>query len=159
VGKEDFRNQTVQSFTSRFDLDSDNDFIFFERTENVAGANPQPVGGDFNLDGMFDGHLVNGADRMRFTAGWFSRKVVNGRQLGDLSTFQNGDINFDGITNIFDLAQFQALIAAQPGGAAVTAAELQGAVPEPATVLLAVTVIFSCPLRIRNAKCKMQNEK
>jgi hypothetical protein len=62
---------------------------------------------------------------------------VNGRQLGDLSTFQNGDLNFDGITDIFDLAQFQSLIAAQPGGSAVTAAEL-GAVPEPASTLFGI---------------------
>ena len=64
--------------------------------------------------------------------------------------------NLDGITIQHELLVLQNALPAA-GLATITAAELQAAVPEPATVLLALVVIFVCPLRTR--KCKMQNTK
>lgn len=137
--------QTVQAFTSEFDLAVDNDFISFKRTE----ATGQAVAGDLNLDGVFDGHLPGGADRAAFTSGWFSTNELSGAQLGDLSTFQGGDLNFDGVTDIVDLVEFQSLIAARAGGVAISAAEL-AAVPEPAaTCLAAMTVCCGLASRRR----------
>jgi hypothetical protein len=108
-----------------FNLAVDNDYI----ASPVVGISG--VAGDLNRSGS-----LTQADKDLFIAGWMDRKVVNGVQLGDLTTYGQGDLNFDGITNIQDLLVMQnAIISA--GLEAITAAELQG-VPEPSTVVFAV---------------------
>lgn len=74
------------------------------------------------------------SDKADFIAGWLSEKKVNGIRVGDLSTFAAGDLNFDGITDIFDLALMQNALTTA-GFSAITAAELQG-VPEPTSLVL-----------------------
>jgi hypothetical protein len=111
-----------------FNFATDNDFADFTLTG---------VPGDLNNSGG-----LTQADKDAFIAGWMNRKTVNGIQIGDLQTFSQGDLNFDGITNIFDLALMQsALSGAGMGG--ITEADLLGTtVPEPSTVVLLLTSLF-----------------
>ena len=88
------------------------------------------VPGDINHSGA-----LTDADKTAFIAGWMNRKVVNGLQIGDLQTFGQGDLNLDGITNIFDLAMMQDALSGA-GIGAITAADLAGSVPEPSTGML-----------------------
>ena len=64
------------------------------------------------------------------------KRLVNGIQIGDMTSRGQGDLNLDGITNIQDLLLLQnALIGAGLG--TITSAELAG-VPEPSTIMLAM---------------------
>lgn len=104
-------------------------------TDNAFAADPDTglsgVLGDLNDSGS-----LTQADKDAFIAGWMDIKLVNGIQVGDLSTYAQGDLNFDGITNIFDLALMQsALPGAGLGG--ITEEDLFGSsVPEPAAATL-----------------------
>jgi hypothetical protein len=123
-----------------FNFASENDFADFK----ITG-----VPGDLNHSGT-----LTQADKDAFIAGWMDRKVVNGVQIGDLSTFEAGDLNFDGITDIFDLVVMQgALSGAGMGG--ITAADLFGAtVPEPASLVL----LFSAVLAVGSAaRCRRRS--
>jgi hypothetical protein len=84
------------------------------------------------------------ADKDAFIAGWMNRKVLDDVQIGDLSTFEQGDLNFDGITNIFDLAIMQAAL---PGAGlgSITANDLLG-VPEPAAATMLLFALFGLSL-------------
>jgi Concanavalin A-like lectin/glucanases superfamily len=104
-----------------FNFATDNDF---------AAAELSGVSGDVTNDGLF-----NQLDKTAFIAGWLDRKLINNIQIGDLSTHSQGDLNFDGITDIHDLLVFQNALSGA-GMAAITAVELQGAVPEPSSALL-----------------------
>jgi hypothetical protein len=101
------------------------------------------VPGDLNHSGT-----VTQADKDAFIAGWMDKKVINGFQLGDLSTFAAGDINFDGITNIFDLALMQDALSGA-GMGAITANELAG-IPEPATASLLLWAMIAAAVRRRH---------
>jgi hypothetical protein len=105
-----------------FNFATDNDFAAF----TLSG-----VPGDLNNDGA-----LTPADKDAFIAGWLTRKVVNGIPVGDLVTFGQGDLNFDGITNIHDLVLMQSSLSGA-GIGAITAADLQGlSIPEPSTAIL-----------------------
>jgi hypothetical protein len=107
-----------------FNLAVDNQFI----ASTVSGI--KGVAGDVTNDGA-----LNQADKDAFIAGWMDRRIVNGMQLGDMVSRGQGDLNLDGMTNIQDLLIFQnALTGAGIG--ALTAADLQGAVPEPSSAVL-----------------------
>jgi hypothetical protein len=107
-----------------FNLAVDNQFI----ASTMSGI--KGVAGDVTNDGV-----LNQADKDAFIAGWMDRRLVNGFQLGDMVSRGQGDLNLDGITDIQDLLVFQnALTGAGIG--AITAAELQRAVPEPCTAVL-----------------------
>lgn len=86
--------------------------------------------------------VINQSDKNAFIAGWLDRRVVNNVQVGDLTSYAQGDLNFDGITDIADLARFQQALTGA-GVAAITPAELAaGGVPEPASAgLLAVALV------------------
>jgi hypothetical protein len=104
-----------------FQLDPDNDFAAFA----LSG-----VPGDINNVGGF-----NAADVTAFIAGWRYQNVVNGVRVGDLFSHGKGDLNFDGMTDIHDLAIIQSLLPAA-GLPLITAAQL--GVPEPASAALAL---------------------
>jgi hypothetical protein len=116
-----------------FNFATDNEYADFKLTG---------VPGDLNHSGS-----LTQADKDAFIAGWMDRKVINGTQIGDLSTFENGDLNFDGITDIFDLAIMQsALPGAGLGG--ITANDLLG-VPEPASVVILLSFLAASSLFAR----------
>ncbi len=101
-----------------FDFATDNDFA----TDFLSG-----VLGDVNNDNVFDVQ-----DRTSFINGWMEENLVNGLRVGDINTLGNGDLNFDGITDLQDLVTIQqALIGA--GLRPISAREL---VPEPGSCLL-----------------------
>lgn len=105
-----------------FNLLTDNDYVAWAYTGEP---------GDVNNDGV-----LNDSDKTDFISGWMYENVVGGLRLGDLASLKKGDLNFDGITNIFDLALMQNALT-DNGLSAITAAELAG-VPEPATLALFV---------------------
>ena len=105
-----------------------------------------PVGATINGVGDVnnDGSLTQ-ADKDAFIAGWLSKRVVNGVQVGDMLSRAQGDLNLDGITNIQDLLLIQNAL---PGAGigSITAADL-GGVPEPATISLIVLGMLALPRR------------
>jgi hypothetical protein len=114
-----------------FNLAVDNQFVASPVT-GIKGA-----AGDVNNDGS-----LTQADKDAFIAGWLDRKLVNGIQIGDMASRAQGDLNLDGITDIHDLLILQNALPAA-GLAAISAADLQAAVPEPCTAALAVFAAFA----------------
>ena len=117
--------------------------------DNAFAASPvsgiKGIAGDVSNNG-----ILGNEDKTAFIAGWMDRRLVNGVQIGDLTSRSQGDLNLDGITNIQDLLLLQnALIGA--GMATITAAELAG-VPEPSTAILAALALVSLARR-RNSRC------
>ncbi len=111
----------VEQFTATFDFATDNDFAAFRLSA---------VEGDLDQNGV-----VNAADRAAFIGGWRSEKRLDGVLVGDLSTISRGDLNFDGVTDIEDLARFQSALVAG-GLSRITTAEIL-AVPEPTSLAVA----------------------
>jgi hypothetical protein len=80
------------------------------------------------------------ADVTAFVAGWKSRNVVNGVQVGDVNTIKQGDLNFDGVTSLKDVALLRSALAA----AGLSAAGLNAlGVPEPSTFALAAPLAWA----------------
>lgn len=120
-----------------FDFAADNDYAAFTLTG---------VAGDLDGNGSFQS-----ADRTAFINGWMHEQVINDVRVGDLNTYAAGDLNFDGITDIQDLAAFQKLLPVA-GLAQITSAELS-AVPEPSTVwLLAMATTLAPATRRRRRR-------
>ena len=118
-----------------FDFATQNDF---------ATANISSIGGDLNSDGVFDA-----ADRQAFIAGWMEENLVNDLRAGDIMTIANGDINFDGITNLSDLVLYQQELVAA-GLEPIDPSEL---VPEPSSIsLFALVSIGLLPLLRRRSR-------
>ncbi|MBN1852540.1 MAG: hypothetical protein JW829_07435 [Pirellulales bacterium] len=104
-----------------FNAGEDNDYI----VTALSG-----IDGDVNQDGV-----LNSLDVDDFIAGWMVENRVMGVLAGDLTTIGFGDLNFDGVNDIHDLALIQnALINA--GMNTIAAEDLIAGVPEPPTVLL-----------------------
>jgi hypothetical protein len=121
-----------------FNFATDNDFADFILTG---------VPGDLNHSGS-----LTQADKNAFISGWLNRKTVNDIQVGDLQTFGLGDLNFDGITNIFDLALMQSALSGA-GMSGITEAELlRGSVPEPSTLFLLLVTVLGMPLWRRRCR-------
>jgi hypothetical protein len=111
-----------------FSLDPDNDFAAF----TLSG-----VPGDVNNVGGF-----TSADVTAFIAGWRFENRVDGVLIGDLASHAKGDLNFDGITDIKDLAIIQGLLPAA-GLPLIDASQL--GVPEPSSAGLAVIgILVAC---------------
>lgn len=123
-----------------FNFATDNDYVFDVDT-GLKGA-PGGVAGDVTNDG-----LLTNADKTAFIAGWLKRQTVNGIQVGDLTSHLQGDLNFDGITNIFDLALLQTALSGA-GIGTITVADFHG-VPEPSTAILAILAVAVAPAGIR----------
>lgn len=102
-------------------------------TDDAYVASPvtgiKGVAGDVTNDGA-----LTQADKDAFIAGWLKKRLVNGYQIGDMTSRAQGDLNLDGITNIQDLALMQAALTGM-GLAAISPSDL-GAVPEPASLVL-----------------------
>jgi hypothetical protein len=107
-----------------FSLDPDNDFAAF----TLSG-----VPGDVNNVGGF-----TAADVTAFIAGWRFQNRVNGVLIGDINSHAKGDLNFDGITDVKDLAIIQNLLPAA-GLPLIDPAVLS--VPEPATIGLLLVAV------------------
>lgn len=105
-----------------FDFGVDNAFAAF----TLSG-----VAGDIDNNGTFEEQ-----DKNDFIAGWQSENLVDGIRVGDLTSFAAGDLNFDGITDIRDLARIQTLLPLA-GLSAITSADLAG-VPEPTALALTI---------------------
>jgi len=104
-----------------FDLFADNDFIADIYAFDL-------------LDLDQDGTANAAGDVAAFVAGWRSTQEFNGVQVGGLNTLANGDVNFDGITNLLD---WSIINAASPTAGGLIMAALNGqGVPEPGSMLL-----------------------
>ncbi|MBN1855116.1 MAG: PEP-CTERM sorting domain-containing protein [Pirellulales bacterium] len=103
----------------------------------LSGTDPA----DVNLDGIVSGNGTGPAatdDVTAFVDGWLSERLVNDVRVGDLISRENGDLDFNGIVNLYDYA---ILNAANPALGAAVATALGGAVPEPASILLAAMAL------------------
>jgi hypothetical protein len=118
-------------------------------TDNAFVASPitglKNIAGDVNNDGT-----LTQADKDAFIAGWLHKHVVNGLQIGDMSTRAQGDLNLDGITDIQDLVLMQHALTGS-GLGTITSSQLS-AVPEPST--LALLALFPCLAFSRRARCR-----
>jgi hypothetical protein len=146
TGSGEFFSGIIDELTMSLYGTSDNSTAYgaynFASENAFAAFTLTGVPGDLNHSGT-----LTQADKDDFIAGWMSRKIVNGLQIGDLETFGDGDINFDGVTNIFDLALMQIALSGA-GVGAITAADLaRGSVPEPATAALVLLAAFAIAAR------------
>jgi hypothetical protein len=96
------------------------------------------VAGDVDQSGAFGQDDIDD-----FVAGWLTEKRVNNIIVGDVTTILNGDLNFDGITNLLDLDLLRdAIGGAGSGGASFDLSGLNAlGVPEPSTCLLSVSAL------------------
>ena len=108
-----------------FDVAVDNEFIALA----LDGVSPADVNRDGVVAGDGSGPIATD-DVSAFIDGWLNRNVINGLQIGDLSSRERGDLNLDGLTNLSDWA---ILNAADPAAGAAAAHAL--GVPEPTALL------------------------
>jgi len=99
-----------------FNFATDNDFA-----ASFLSGRPGDIDQDNDLDAQ---------DVSAFVAGWKSQKIVNGRPVGDITTIQNGDLNFDGVTNLRDAALLRSALAAAGLPTAL-------GIPEPSAIVVA----------------------
>jgi hypothetical protein len=139
-----------------FDLFSDNDWIADQITKTIPGGVLQR--GDVNKDGAVNGDgtgPVGSDDVSAFVAGWLSENTVPAiggtLAVGDWNTWDDGDMNHDGITDLDDaFILHQALKGA--GFAGLDFTLLAAKVPEPASVaLVAFSAIVAMAIRWRPA--------
>jgi hypothetical protein len=111
-----------------FSLLADNEFVA-QQVSSLPGGVLQA--GDVNLDGT-----VDGADITSLLGYWGQVNRVGNIVVGDWGTRQQGDLNFDGRTDIFDAILLRDSLNA--GGANVSLADFFGpsAVPEPSSLAL-----------------------
>ena len=118
-----------------FDFSSDNDFAI----QNLSG-----VTGDVNNDGSLDSSDIND-----FSIGWENENLVGGILVGDLNSYAQGDLNFDGVTDLDDaFIMHAALQTANLGGLNFSA--LGQAVPEPNSLILVTMMISGLLINHRN---------
>jgi hypothetical protein len=111
-----------------FNLGEDNEWIANQLT--TLGVTDSA---DVNLDG-----IVNNADVTSFLPDWHSVRLINGRQVGDWISRQNGDLNYDGMVDLDDAYLLHdGLVAAGIAGG-LNFSLLGVAVPEPASFALAM---------------------
>jgi hypothetical protein len=77
-----------------FNFGTDNGYA----TQSIALGGLTGKAGDVNQD-----NALTPTDVTAFVAGWAQPpNLVNGVQVGDIDTILNGDLNFDGATNLVD---------------------------------------------------------
>jgi hypothetical protein len=91
------------------------------------------VAGDVNQDGS-----VNGTDIDGLVSGWFKEKRVNNVRAGDKLTVRDGDLNFDGITNLSDVFILHNALMTATGSGFDFSRLPGGSIPEPSTVVMAL---------------------
>ena len=133
------------------DLPVDNDWI--QQRLATLGVTSRA---DVNLNGVVAGDGTGPAatdDVTAFVQGWRSRRLVNGVQVGDWISRQNGDLNYDGIVDIRDASVLRlALVSAGTGSFDFSL--LDRNVPEPAAAALAM-LGTCCLLRIRSPRARL----
>jgi hypothetical protein len=117
-----------------FDLFADNEWIAMEIATTLPNGILKP--GDVNKDGTIDSSDVDA-----FVDGWLSKNLLVGAHgtltAGDWNTWNNGDMNHDGITDLDDaFILHDALVLAGAGG--LEFSRLVAAVPEPSTIVIAL---------------------
>ena len=91
---------------------------------------------DVNLDGT-----VNNSDVTAFLPDWRKVRRVNGVQVGDWTSRQDSDLNFDGIVDLKDAYVLHDGLIAAGFGAGLDFSLLGTAVPEPTGIALAAARI------------------
>lgn len=121
-------------------LAEDNDWIA-NQLETLGVTNPA----DVNLDGS-----VNLADVTAFVPDYNSVRRVNNLQVGDWVSRQNGDLNFDGTTDLKDAFILHSGLVGAGFASGLDFSLLGGNVPEPATAVYLgmLFVFYSCGRRI-----------
>jgi hypothetical protein len=125
-------SSTTAANYGTLNLGVDNEWI----ATQLAGKNLV----DVNLDGVVSGTGTGPAatdDVSKLIQGWRSRRVVNGVQVGDWTSRQQGDLNFDGIVDLGDAFLLRQELAAATGFALDLSMLANLAVPEPSSAALA----------------------
>jgi hypothetical protein len=122
-----------------FDLFADNEWIAREILTTVPGGILEP--GDVNKDGM-----VNQADVDAFVDGWLSINLFDAAHgtltAGDWNTWDKGDMNHDGITDLDDAFILHgALLSAGMGGLNFSLLDGPISVPEPSAFVLGILAL------------------
>ncbi|WP_197528327.1 PEP-CTERM sorting domain-containing protein [Aeoliella mucimassa] len=116
-----------------FDLFADNDWIAMEIANSVPGGVLEP--GDVNKDGEVDSLDVDA-----FVLGWKYENVMTGAHsvmtVGDWNTWDKGDMNHDGITNLADAFILHQALVANTGVGLDFGLLADTTVPEPSSVVL-----------------------
>jgi hypothetical protein len=129
----------------KLNLGVDNEWI----ATQLAGKNPA----DVNLDGVVSGNGTGPAatdDVSKLIQGWNSRRLVNGVRVGDWTSRQQGDLNFDGIVDLGDAFMLRQELAAATGFALDLSMLANLAVPEPSAAALAAIGLTALVRRRRN---------
>lgn len=123
----------------QFNLATDNEWIARQLT-TLGVTDPA----DVNLDGV-----VNNADVTAFLPDWGSRNLVGGVQVGDWTTRQNGDLNYDGVVDLGDAFMLHDGLVASGVAGGLNFELLGTAIPEPAAVVPALVAALACSARGR----------
>lgn len=117
------------------DLGTDNDWIAMELAEmNVIDR------GDVDLSGG----SANAADVTNFLSHWRKQFLVNGIQIGDWNSRQEGDLNYDGIVDLRDARILHnSLLSSGASGFDFSLLSGGTGVPEPSTCALAAIVTLA----------------
>jgi hypothetical protein len=134
-----------------FDLFADNEWIANEIATTVPGGMLAP--GDVNKDGEIDSNDVD-----QFAANWLYQNLQAGahgtQTVGDWLTWDKGDMNHDGITNLKDaFILHQALASNGMGGLDFSSLGSGSQVPEPSSIVLGAALGALVLLGRRNG-CK-----
>lgn len=101
--------------------------------------------GDVNLDGQVSGDGTGPSltdDVTYFVEHWLSERRVNDVLVGDWISRQNGDLNYDGATNLLDAFILHNALVASGSAAGLDFSLLGGVqVPEPSTLALCLTAV------------------
>jgi hypothetical protein len=123
-----------------FNFGTDNGYA----TQSIALGGLTGKAGDVNQD-----NALTPTDVTAFVAGWDNPpKVVNNVQVGDKTTILNGDLNFDGATNLVDAGLLNAALAAA-GLPALDVSTLPA--PEPSGLAIAAPLLAMAAARRRRA--------
>jgi hypothetical protein len=126
-----------------FNFGTDNRFA----TQPIALGGLTGKAGDVNQD-----NALTAADTTALVAGWGKTNQVNNVRVGDIDTILDGDLNFDGATNLTDAGLLNAALAA----ASLPLLDVSLlTVPEPASLMLAAPAVWLAlrAVRRRRAIC------
>jgi hypothetical protein len=101
-----------------------------------------------------DGTPGTAADLAAFVAGWRSN---NGTGAGTITSWKNGDVTHDGITDVNDFLRFRSGLSAGAGAelSALMSSYISGGVPEPSTAMLILGPVVTFALRFRRRRPRL----